>query len=243
MWRWVAAGLWMTGSTTGAGQSPSFETLTAAQQAAVRRGEPVQILEPVKSSSWPRSVVFVFVRATPEECAAVMSDYELQATYIPRLKSVRIVGRPGVNLTDVEYVIDVPIFPDERSVSRQWVSAANGDYQVHWRTVVADSAHPGSRTVGVATMRPFVGDGGVDGTLIIHDQTVVPASMLAGVPLVRDKGVQVSVQSATNTVRQIEKERASEPALLARQLKRLREALAAPRDSSESVARPLSIDE
>src|SRR3954465_4249648 len=82
------------------GQSPSFASLTPAQQDTVKRGEPVQILQPVPSSSWPRSVVFIFVDATPEESAAVLSDYETQSSFVPHMKASRIVARHGGNDTD-----------------------------------------------------------------------------------------------------------------------------------------------
>jgi len=215
-------------------QSPSFESLSEAQRTAVKRGEPVQLLIPVGSSAWPRSVVFVFIDASPEESAAVLSDYEIQSSFVPHMKSSRIVARHGGNDTDVEYVIDIPVFPDERSVSRQWVSGADGEYQVHWKTVFADSLKPeGSRTVGLATFLPFANAAGRQGTLVIHDQTVVPNSVFAGVPFVKRKGIQVSIESATATARQVEMERTKQPAQLAAQVKRFREALAAPRDSSK----------
>jgi|ERR1043166_8620631 hypothetical protein len=217
-------------------QSPPFDTLTPEQQAAVKRGEPVQVLQTVSTSSWPRSIVYVFIDATPEESAAVLSDYEIQSSFVPHMKSSKIIARHGANDTDVEYVIDIPVFPDERSVSRQWVSGANGEYQVHWKTVFADSLKPdGSRTVGLATFLPFTNAAGHPGTLVIHDQTVVPNSVFASVPFVKRKGIQVSIESAMATARQVEMERSKEPKQLAAQVRRFREALAAPRDSAKVI--------
>jgi len=230
------ASLLMAAFVAAGGQSPAFQSLTAAQQAAVRRGEPVQLLLPVPNSAWPRSVVFIFIEATPEESAAVLSDYEIQSSFVPHMKASRIVARHGANDTDVEYVIDIPILPDERSVSRQWVSETNGEYQVHWKTIFADSLKPeGSRTIGLATFLPFSNAAGRAGTLVIHDQTVVPNSAFANFSFVKRKGIQVSVESATATARQVEMERAKQPAQLAAQVRRLREALAAPRDSSKFI--------
>ena len=51
-----------------------YASLTANQQAMVERGGNVQLLERLPTSPWPRSVVFEFIDATPEECAAVIFD-------------------------------------------------------------------------------------------------------------------------------------------------------------------------
>ena len=45
---------------------------------------------------WPRSTVYQLIDATPEVCAAVLTDYARAASYIPRMKSSRIIGSMGV---------------------------------------------------------------------------------------------------------------------------------------------------
>ena len=88
---------------------------------------------------WPRSTVYQFIDATPEQAAAVLSDYALQEKYIPRLKTSRIVKRDSAS-ADVEYVLSIPIYPDERSVSRQRVVVKGDEYRVEWFTVVDSAA-------------------------------------------------------------------------------------------------------
>jgi hypothetical protein len=105
----------------GAGaQSPAaLSKLSVAQRASLAKDEPVQVLEPV-STEWPRSIVYLLIDASPETCAAVLADYELQATYIPRMKSARIVRRDPPDV-DVEYVVDIRCFPTSaRSAASGW---------------------------------------------------------------------------------------------------------------------------
>jgi hypothetical protein len=191
--------------------------LTRDQLDRVERGEPVQVLTPVAESAWPRSTVYQFIAATPEQCAAVLADYALQSSYVPKLKSSRVLKVEGTE-TDVEYVVSIPIFPDERSVSRQHVARSGDEYRVEWHTVV-DPATKGSVTTGSATFRPMTNPRtGKTGTLMIHDQAVVPASMFARVPMVRNKAVETSREVAAAIARQVEKEVARDPGRLRAQV-------------------------
>lgn len=194
--------------------------LSRAQTARFERGEAIQVLEPM-TTGWPRSIVYQFIEATPEECAAVLSDYDLQSTYIPRMKVSRVLRRSNADV-DVEYVIDIPLYPDERSVSRQRVLAWGGEYRVMWKTVV-DSQTKGSVTTGVATFRPMVNPRtSRPGTLMIYDQHVVPSSAFAKVSFVRNKAIEASRDAASAIRRQVEREVTSDRARLNGQLTRLR---------------------
>lgn len=207
-------------------QQPTVEQLTPAQIERLEMGEPVQVLEP-SAGPWPRSIVFQLIEATPEECAAVLSDYELQSSYIPRMKSSRIVRRSGAD-TDVQYVIDVPIYPDERSVSRQRVVATLNEYQVLWQTVT-DSLSRGSVTTGSARFKPMMNRRtSRSGTLMIHDQQVVPSSVFARVSFVRNKAIEASRDAAAAIRRQVERERASEPERVRLQVAQLRSVVTRP---------------
>jgi hypothetical protein len=212
-----------------------YPALSASQRETVERGEPVQILEPVPALPWPRSIVFQFIEATPEECAAVLSDYDLQSSYVPRMRGSRVIRRAG-NETDVEYIIDIPVFADEKSVSRQRVSADNGEFRVQWHTVTSDTQPKGSVTTGLATFVPMKnGRSGRSGTLMVHDQTVIPASVFAKVPYVRNKAVASSRDAAKAIARQVERERAGNRDLLSTQIARLRQTLASGPDSGKVI--------
>ena len=211
-----------------------YASLTTGQRAVIERGGSVQILETLPTSPWPRSTVYEFVDATPEECAAVLSDYELQATYLPQVKTSRTVRRLSAIETDVEYVIDIPIYPDERSVSRQQLSVAGGVYAIRWHTLISDSLPHGSLTAGRAWFSAMMNPrSGAQGTVMIHYQLVVPNSIFARIPYVRNKAIGASKDIARAIVRQVELERKSDPRLLERQMTRLRQALASRPDSGQ----------
>ena len=194
--------------------------LTAEQLAQVERGEPVQVLQTLPDSPWPRSTVYQFIEATPEQSAAVLSDYALQSSYIPKVKTSKVLfTRNGE--TDVQYVLSIPIYPDEHSVSRQRVTVSGSEYRVEWHTVV-DSAAKGSVTTGSATFRPWSNSRtGKTGTLMIHDQSVVPASMFARVPMVRNKAIEASRDAAAAIRKQIEHEVLKDSSRLQDQITRM----------------------
>jgi hypothetical protein len=187
----------------------------------VERGEAVQRLTEMPGKQWPRSTVYQFIESTPEQAAAVLSDFDLQSSYIPRIKTSRILRRVGSS-TDVEYVVSIPIFPNERSVSRQRVVVSGDAYRVEWFTVV-DSVKKGSITTGSATFRPMTNKRtGKAGTLMIHDQMVEPASVFARVPMVRNRAIEASRDVAAAIRKQVERERASDAKRLEAQVKKLR---------------------
>jgi hypothetical protein len=179
------------------------------------------VLQTLPDSPWPRSTVYQFIDATPEQSAAVLADYALAQEYVPKVKSSRVLHTVNGE-TDVEYVISIPIYPDERSVSRERVSMVGAEYHVEWHTVI-DSVSKGSVTKGHATFRPMTNTRtGRPGTLMIHDQSVVPASMFARVPMVRSRAIEASRQTAEAVRRQVEHEVTREPAKLEAQVIRMR---------------------
>jgi hypothetical protein len=201
--------------------------LNAEQLERFERGEPVQVLTTLADSPWPRSTVYQFIEATPEQSAAVLSDYALQSKYIPKVKTSRVVATKNGE-TDVEYVVSIPIYPDERSVSRQRVVVSGAEYRVEWHTVV-DSAAKGSVTKGSATFQSWTSKGtGRAGTLMIHDQSVVPASMFARVPMVRNKAIEASRDAAAAIRKQVEHEVKSDTQRLAAQVGAMRALLRSP---------------
>jgi hypothetical protein len=213
--------MWMNILAVAAIATAQLPPLNAEQLERVERGEAVQVLQEVPDSPWPRSTVYQFIEATPEQSAAVLADYALQQSYIPRLNRSRIL-RTVNGETDVEYVVSIPIYPDERSVSRQRVTQSGAEFRIEWHTVV-DSTTKGSVTKGSATFRAMTNSrSGKTGTLMIHDQSVVPASMFARVPMVRNRAIETSRQTAGAIRKQVEQELTREPSLLQAQVARMR---------------------
>lgn len=196
---------------------PQSLPLNAEQLERFERGEPVQVLQALPDSPWPRSTVYQFIEATPEQSAAVLSDYALQSSYTPKVKTSRVLATRNGE-TDVEYVISIPIYPDEHSVSRQRVVMSGTEYRVEWHTVV-DSTAKGSVTKGSATFRPITNKRtGKAGAVMIHDQTVAPASMFARVPMVRNKAIEASRDAAAAIRKQVEREVTSDQTKLRTQI-------------------------
>jgi hypothetical protein len=218
-----ALGMSMVAVAAGAQSLP----LNAEQRERFERGEPVQILTTLADSPWPRSTVYQFIEATPEQSAAVLSDYALQSKYIPKVKMSHILSTKKGE-TDVKYIFSIPIYPDEHSVSRQRVVSSGGEYRVEWHTVV-DSAAKASVTKGSATFQPWTSKGnGRAGTLMIHDQSVVPASIFARVPMVRNKAIEASRDAAAAIRKQVEHEVKSDTQRLSAQVAAMRALLRPP---------------
>jgi hypothetical protein len=201
--------------------------LSAEQLDRFERGEPVQILTALTDSPWPRSTVYQFIEATPEQSAAVLSDYALQSKYIPKVKTSRVLSTKNRE-TDVQYVVSIPVYPDEHSVSRQRVVSSGAEYRVEWHTVV-DAAAKGSVTKGSAIFQPWtIKRSGKAGTLMIHDQSVVPASIFARVPMVRNKAIEASRDAAAAIRKQVEHEVKSDTQRLNAQVAAMRALLRSP---------------
>jgi hypothetical protein len=195
-----------------------YDELTADQKAAVQNGEQVMITVEVDKAPWPKAFIYQRVDATPEECAAVFSDYELQVSYVPELKKSKISKRIDKRTTLVDYTLNVPWpLSDENYTVRDTVGTYDGgaSYRVDWKLVRADST------------RHSVGDARFErlgtGTIFRYYNFVVPGSSMAGA--VKDKAMRQVKAVAKAIATQVEKERREYTALLERQLNELREAL------------------
>jgi hypothetical protein len=214
-------------SIAGAGPSRTQRPaeLTPAQRRTIDTGGQVFLTEDVRGSPWPRAWVYQFVDATPEEAAAVFADYPLHATYIPNVKKsliARVIDRATV---EVDYALRLPIVRDEEYTVRDRLSApaAGTRYQIEWTLVRASSV---KGTDGYVRFERYWNDKlQRDGTLIEYHNFVRPGSRLGGIPLIRSRALQQVRGTAAAIAAQVERERRSDPALLARQLRALRSAL------------------
>ena len=200
-----AAGLLaLTPATT-----PISPELSAAQRDSLDRGEIVVVTEMRESSPWPAVTVYAFADATPEEAAAVFTDYEHHVAYIPAAtKSTisRIVDRATV---EVDYTIAIPLLPDEHYTVRDRISRAGADsYRVDWLLVRASST---KATVGHALFSPHVNQRTQrPGTLLEYYNFVTPGTRLAGLPFIRTRSIQQIGETARAVARQAALERQRE---------------------------------
>ena len=59
----------------------AFDELNSAQQGVVLRGGEVMVRRPFSGGPWPSFHAYVMVNSTPEEAAAVFTDFNIQKDY------------------------------------------------------------------------------------------------------------------------------------------------------------------
>jgi hypothetical protein len=138
---------------TASAQASIFDGLTAAEQATINKGEQVTRTEEVEGSVWPSIIVYQYVKATPDQVAAVMFDYELHQTMFSKEVSpgrregvIRSVPKTkGSADTEIDYTMNFPkvmgvTLPDENYTIRNKLSGMGADgYDITWTFVHADS--------------------------------------------------------------------------------------------------------
>ncbi len=200
--------------------------LTALERATIDAGRQLVREERVPDSPWPRVTVIQFIDASPREAVAVFADYALHSAYVPGVKKSVISRRISPRVTEVDYVLEVPIFPDEDYTVRDSLSSSDdgASYRLDWVMVRARST---KEIVGSARFEPYRnGATAADGALITYVNLVRPGQRLAG-PL-KGRALKQVRETVTALARQIEAERKHEPGLLAAQMAALASALAPP---------------
>jgi len=183
--------------------------LSAAQRDSVDRGDMVMHLEQRATSPWPAVTSYLFVDATPEEVAAVFTDYESHATFVPatlKSKITRIIDR---STAEVSYTIAIPVLSDEDYTVRDHISRPTPDsYRVDWALVRASST---KASMGHALFQPYINQRtNRPGTLLEYYNFVTPGSILAGLPFIRNRSVHTIGETAKALARQAEIERGRE---------------------------------
>lgn len=198
-----------------------IDQLSPENQAALKE-EGVQIVfTQNQPGPWPKITIFQKIKATPEECMAVFSDFELQEKYIPRMVSSKIINRPDALTADVESVLDLPRpFGSESYVMRERIGSYSLGgielgYRTDWELVRSTSFRDAE---GKAMFEEFDG-----GTLMFYQNGIYPSNPLAGA--VKKEAIKGMRQSASAIRGQIEKEKAEQIPLLVRQIEQLRESL------------------
>jgi hypothetical protein len=202
-----------------------MDTLTAEQRALIERGRQIFVTEQIPGSPWPRARAYHYIDATPEEAAAVFTDYERQTTYIPGVKKSKIARVIDARTAEVDYTQAIPVLADEHYTVRDSLSAdsAAASYRVDWVLVRASST---KGAVGNARFVPYRNERtGRDGTLFIYSNFVTPGSRLAGLGFVKARALRQMRDAVSAVVRQVEVERRTNSALLERQVAALRAAL------------------
>lgn len=202
----------------------AFNELSTDQKAQFEKGEQVFITEDKADSPWPATHIYQFINATPEQAAAVFTDYELGKSYIPKLKKSTISALIDPATRQVDYTLKVPVFPDESYTIEDRISTYDdgNSYRVDWKLIVADTTKD---AVGHVRFEPYR-DGERNGALMVYYNFSIPGSVMASVSFIERMAMQHTRDTANAIVKQIETEKTDHPDLLEQQVNTLRTALA-----------------
>jgi len=193
-----------------------LDDLNASQKETVKSGKQLLITEDIAGKPWPKVIVYQLVNATPEEVAAVFTDYKNAKVYTPNILKSEVVQEISATVKDIDYGVDVPILPDEYYTARNTLTSPQKDtYRIEWKLLRAVQTKDSE---GVLIIEPHG-----DQALMCYRNLVTPGSGMAG--LLRSKAVSQMRDVVSALAARVEKEKASEPDLLAKQVKELRKNL------------------
>jgi hypothetical protein len=216
--RWMAVAAALGLGTALPGRCDLLDDLNEAQRRAVLSGAQVMLQEAVAGKPWPRVRVFQFVRATPEEIAAVFFDYENSKTYIPDLLDSRISKTITPLVLEVDYEVSVPILADEAYTARNELQAIQGGgFHVSWILLRALQTKGAE---GNLRIEPH----GERDSVIRYTNLVTPGSGMA--KILKTLALARMQKTVQAIVRKVESQKKNHPRELARQVAALRRALA-----------------
>jgi hypothetical protein len=190
--------------------------LSSAQRCQVHDGSQVIITENVERKPWPRIKVYRLVDASPEQVTAVFFDYESAKSFVPNVIKSQISNRLSACTMDVDYGLDVPIFPDEFYTVRNNLRLIDeNSYCIDWkllRSVLTKDS------VGKIRIEPWEGK-----AVICYQNLVTPASNIA--VLLRGKAIEQMKETTQALAERVEKEKTANLPGLKRQIAALRAAL------------------
>ena len=199
--------------------------LTARQLADVEGGGQVFLTWDVAGSPWPRACVFERIDATPEEAAAMFTNYARQTAYIPGLRKAKVARVIDPVTAEVDYTLAVPIVADEDYTVRDKLTRYDDStsYKIEWTLVRATSTKATEGNVRFERYLPNVSARG--GTLMAYCNLVTPGSGLAKLRFIRSRALAQVRETAHAIVVEVARQRTHDGALLAAELEVLRTAL------------------
>jgi hypothetical protein len=190
--------------------------LSESQKCQIQDGSQVVVTENIEGKPWPRIKVYRLVNATPEQVVAVFFDYENAKSFVPNVIKSEISNKISACTMDVDYGLNVPIFPDEYYTVRNNLRVLDeNSYCIEWkllRSVLTKDS------VGNFRVEPWE-----NRSVICYQNLVTPASNIA--ILLRGKAIEQMKETVKALVAQIEKEKSEDPPGLKRQVAAVRAAL------------------
>ncbi len=193
-----------------------LQELDSGQKASLQKGAQVMVTEEVEGKPWPRVRIYQIVNATPEEVMAVFIDYNRAKTFVPNILKSEITKEISPTEVEIDYGLDIPIFPDEFYTTRNVIRAKSGGaFEVSWKLVRAVQTKD---IVGSFRAEPYDGK-----SLVCYQNLVTPGSGMAG--LLKKTAIGQMKQAETAIVGEIERKTQKEPQAVAAQVKALQAAL------------------
>jgi hypothetical protein len=190
--------------------------LNPSQKSEVATGSQVVVTEDIEGKPWPRVKVYRLINANPEQVAAVFFDYENAKSFVPNVIKSEISNRLSACTMDVDYGLNVPIFPDEfYTVRNSLKSSDENSYCVDWkllRSVLTKDS------VGNFRVEPWEGR-----AVICYQNLVTPASNIA--VLLRGRAIEQMKETTKALAAEVEKEKSADATGLKRRVATLRAAL------------------
>ncbi len=199
--------------------SGAIDELSNSDKNKVKNGEQVAVYTNV-GKVWPKSNNYKRLESTPEEAAAIFSDYELQSFYFPSLIKSKISKVIDKFTNEVDFSLRLPfdLGIENYTVKNKLSNYDNGDsYMVSWSLVRADTT---KSTEGSARFEKLG-----TGTLLSFTNLIEPGRWGSGVSWVVEHAKKAAKDGVTNLVTQIEKEKTSQSELLQKQVELLRKTL------------------
>ena len=182
----------------------------------MKAGEQVVVIENVEGIAWPRVKVYRYINADPEQVAAIFFDFENAKNFVPNVFKSEISNRVGPCTMEVDYGLDVPIFPDEYYTVRNSLRMLDeNSYCIEWKLLRAVMTKD---SVGNFRVEPWEGK-----SLTCYQNLVTPSSNVA--VLLRGRAIEQMKETAKALANEVEKVRSSNPAGLKKQIATLRAAL------------------
>jgi hypothetical protein len=193
-----------------------LDDLTREQRAELEKGGLIVLEQDIPGKPWPRARIYKKIQATPEQVAAVFFDYNQAKTFIPDVLESRISKKISPGVMEVDYEVDVPILADEAYTARNEMKALQDGYQASWTLLRALQTRAAE---GNLLIEPFENGSSV----IRYTNLVTPSS---GMAKILKLPAMARMQKTVLAIGQkVEQQKSKNPAELAAQVARLREAM------------------
>jgi hypothetical protein len=193
-----------------------LDDLTREQRAELEKGDLVVLEQDIPGKPWPRVRIYKKIQATPEQVAGVFFDYNQAKTFIPDVLESRISKKISPGVMEVDYQVEVPILADEAYTARNEMKALGEGYQASWTLLRALQTKAAE---GNLLIEPFE-----NGTSVIRYTNLVTPS--SGMAKILKLPAMARMQKTVLAIGQkVEQQKSKNPAALAAQVARLREAM------------------